>query len=195
MQGLKRVLTFCAAATLSLLAFAACAVDDGVAQQRYPLPQRGYFEMKVPVNWTVEVKQPPTAVAPAISLAPREGKPFVFTITPAWSTVKIKLSRDKEALRRRVAAAARGIRLFAVEENIKLVEFNSASGPGFYFSATDKAPLVGGYKFMTKGEIVVNDLVAQFTLLTNEGQDNVVRSALQMLQGASHVRAARLPRS
>jgi hypothetical protein len=41
---------------------------------------------------------------------------------------------------------------------------------------------------MTRGKLKVGDVSVTFTILTNEGQDAVVRSALAMLKSASRVR-------
>jgi hypothetical protein len=41
---------------------------------------------------------------------------------------------------------------------------------------------------MTRGKLNVGDVSATFTILTNEGQEAVIRSALAMLKSASRVR-------
>jgi hypothetical protein len=65
------------------------------------------------------------------------------------------------------------------------VEFQGRSGPGFYFSATDRAPKPGEYKFLTQGIVRVGELSVTFTILTNDGQEAVVKQALEALKGAS----------
>jgi hypothetical protein len=78
--------------------------------------------------------------------------------------------------------------MFSVEQDeIKVNEFAGTAGPGFYFFATDAAPGPGGYKFMNRGMLKVGDLAVTFTILTNEGQDGIVRAALEMLKSAVHV--------
>ena len=61
------------------------------------------------------------------------------------------------------------------------------SGPachGYYFSATDKAPKSGEYAYMTQGIARTGDILIAFTVLTNDGQEAVVKAALDMLRGA-----------
>jgi hypothetical protein len=161
--------------------------QNATAEKRYPLANRGFLQMNVPAGWTEKVDQPPTAAPPTISFGARDGKAFIVTVTPAWKLHPGDVDPTKENLRQRVAAARDGIAAFAVETDIKLTEFNGASGPGFYFFATDKEPRPGEYKFMTQGALAVNELTVTFTILTNEGQENVVRSALAMIRGAVHL--------
>jgi hypothetical protein len=54
-----------------------------------------------------------------------------------------------------------------------------------YFSATDRAPKPGEYKFMTQGMLQVGELSVTFTILTNEGQELVIKQALDALKGAA----------
>jgi hypothetical protein len=61
------------------------------------------------------------------------------------------------------------------------------SGPGFYFSATDQAPRPGDYKFLTHGVLKAGGLAVSFTILTRDGQEQIVRDALAMLKTARHV--------
>jgi hypothetical protein len=44
---------------------------------------------------------------------------------------------------------------------------------------------------MTQGNVQVGGLSVLFTILTNDGQDAVVKQALDMMRGAAHDAAAR----
>jgi len=193
MKLLTQVLILSLLAMVSLMALASSSSPDDVSVQRYVLPQRGHFELKVPITWHARVTRTTKPVPPQIEFAARKGAPFIMTVTPIWQTATTQLPTNKEELRKRVEYAVGGIQPFAVETKINLIELEGASGPGFYFSATDQAPLPGGYKFMNKGALLVNDLTVMFTLLTNEGQEAIVRQALGMLQSARHVPPARSP--
>jgi hypothetical protein len=175
----------CVLAVLSLPA-SVSAAGAGV-EKRYALSERGFFKLTVPAGWTDRIEQKSQAAPPLITFGPGQGKPFIVSVTPMWQTGAGKPELSKEELRKRVEYEAEGIRMFAVEKDIKLKEFAGASGPGFYFFATDQAPKPGEYKFMTRGELKVGDLSVAFTILTNVGQDEVVRAALEMLKGAAHL--------
>ena len=167
------------------------AADGGGARpQRYAVAQQGYLELLVPPEWRATVTQQKKQEPPTISFAARKGKPFIVTVTPILKTAETNAPTDKEALRKRVENDAQGIRLFAVEKDIKLTELEGTSGTGYYFFATDAAP-GKGYLYMTKGQLFVGDLTVMFTILTNDGQEGVARAALSMLKTARHARATR----
>ena len=154
------------------------------APKRYALERSGFLQLKVPAGWREEVdaKTQPSV----ISFRPAEGKPFMVSVIPAQAQGKTGPSRKQ--LRDDVEQMAGAIRHFSVEgDKVKVQEFTGASGPGFQFFATDAAPAAGEFKFMTRGKLNVNDVSVTFTILTNEGQEAVVRSALAMLKSAARV--------
>jgi hypothetical protein len=154
------------------------------ATKRYALERSGFLQLKVPAEWREEVdaKTQPSV----ISFRPAEGKPFMVSVIPAQAGDG-KRAPSKQELRTEVEQMAGAIRPFAVENDIKVKEFAGAAGPGFQFFATDSAPAAGEFKFMTRGKLNVNDVSMTFTILTNEGQEAVVRSALAMLKSAARV--------
>jgi len=190
MNLLKQAMLFASFVIVSLVSCGASAAESASNTERYALPQRGYLELNVPATWRATVSQPKKPVPPTINFAAREGGPFILNVTPRWRTAANKLRLTKEAVRRRVSHSWGGIRPFARESSLDLIELRGNSGPGFYFTATDSAPRPGGYKYLTKGEVVVEDLVLMFTMLTNEGQQSVVSDALAVLQSARHVSSA-----
>ena len=62
-----------------------------------------------------------------------------------------------------------------------------ASGPGYYFTATDRAPKAGEYKYLLQGMVKVSELVVTFTILTNAGQEPIAHQALSMIKSAVHL--------
>lgn len=76
----------------------------------------------------------------------------------------------------------------AVEKNLKIIYLEGSSGKGYYFSATDKAPEKGGYKFLTQGILLVDELAVTFTILTNDDKKDTENAALTMLKSAIHVK-------
>ena len=155
------------------------------SEKRFALPEHGFFQLSVPSGWTDQIDQ--NSKPPLISFRQSQGQPFIVSITPAWQTAAGKSALSREEVRTEVEEMASAIRLFAVESDIKVNEFAGAAGPGFYFFATDASPGPGGYKFMNRGMLNVGDLTVTFTILTNEGQDGIVRAALEMLKSAVHV--------
>jgi hypothetical protein len=160
---------------------------DATVEKRYRLPERGYLQMNVPASWEDEVHQPRGALPPTIGFRARRGKQFAVLVTPIWPARPDISPQTKDAIKRSVQSSADQVRHQAIEENIAVVELPGASGPGFYFSATDSVPKPDEYKFMTQGIIRVSDLVVTFTILTNDGQLDVTREALAAIQSAVHI--------
>ena len=177
-----------AALASRLLCFDGVAyADNANVEKKFALPERGFLQMSVPPNWDDQIRQPPQALPPTIAFRARQGKPFEVLVTPIWRARPDIPVSTKDTIRQRVERAADDVKSQAVEKSIRLVEFSGSSGPGFYFSATDRAPKPGEYKFVTQGMLKVSDLVVTFTILTNDGQEQVMRDALSMLKSAVHV--------
>jgi len=167
-------------------AFIAAAAEQ-TKDRRYTLPGHGVLQMKVPVSWKEEVKQQSDKLPPTITFQPTSGAQFLIGITPFWKESEDAPELNDYATRRMVQRAADKAQEIAVEKTLKIIYLEGSSGHGYYFSATDKAPEKGGYKFLTQGILLVDELAVTFTILTNDGQKDVENAALEMIKGASHV--------
>lgn len=170
-----------------LVAAPACAADK-LAQKRYPLPEeRGAFVLSAPAAWQDQVQQQPQS-PPTILFTPATGKPFQVLITPIWKPRPDIPTPTKEALRQRMERSAEELKGDGdrVANEIKVVEIQGKAGIGYYYAATDKTPEPDGFKHLTQGVIMVSELMVQFAVLTNDGQQQVVRDALVMIRGATH---------
>lgn len=77
----------------------------------------------------------------------------------------------------------------ATERELKLIDLGSSGKPGFYFSATDKAPEPDGFKYLTQGAIAVDELRVAFTILSNGENNQAVAQALEMLRSVRRARS------
>jgi len=185
MQILSRVLRIMGLfGALAALAWSPAGSAADTAK-RYALAQSGFLQLKVPAGWREEVDA--QTQPPVISFRPGAGQPFIVSVIPVQAAEGTP-APSRQELRTDVEQMAGAIRPFAVESEIKLKEFAGTAGPGFQFFATDAAPGPGEFKYMTRGKLKVGDVSVTFTILTNEGQDAVVRSALAMLKSASRIR-------
>lgn len=175
---------------LALIVALLAAPPAGLAQEtqtrRYELPNLDSFELVVPPAWEETVDQPPGDGPPTIQLRPRAGAPFEIFITPAWADPPEEPVPDAETLRAMVRGAAERIRDQAAEETLEIRRLQGASGVGFYFFATDRAPEPEEFKYMNEGVLQVGDLTVLFTILTNDGQEAVIEEAFAMLRSAVH---------
>ena len=174
-------ITLLVAPFLCLVATAALG-QTATAERRFALPAHGNFVLQVPRDWKGEVRQSPSGL-PMIAFTPGSGRPFQVIMTPVWPRTKDFPPPSRDQLRDAVEQSARGAKPQAVENELPLAELQGRPGPGFYFSATDRAPK--DFKFLTYGIIRVGELAVNFTILTNDGQEAVVKQALDALRGAT----------
>ncbi|MGO8830560.1 MAG: hypothetical protein ACLQT5_15055 [Steroidobacteraceae bacterium] len=153
--------------------------------QVFELPDHGTLTLLMPDGWAGEITQPRNQSAPTITVGPRSGPKFVIFITAMGPTAAGKMP-DESAIRSEVAGAAKSAASQAVESALPLQEIKGVDGRGFYFTATDRAPRPGEAKYLAQGIIRVGEIALAFTVLTNDGQEAVVRSAFDMLRTAVH---------
>lgn len=175
------VLKLFAAAVLLGLPAASPAAEP---PKRYALERSGFLQLKVPAGWREELDA--KTQPPVISFRPAAGQPFIVSVIPAQAA-EGKRAATRQELRAHVEEMAGAIKPFAVESDIKVKEFAGTTGPGFQFFATDSAPAAGEFKYMTRGKLKVGDVAVTFTILTNDSQEAVTRSALAMLKSAARV--------
>ena len=72
-----------------------------------------------------------------------------------------------------------------MEKALRVRQLSGDGNQGFYFLATDSAPKPGQFKYLTQGIAHVGDINLAFTILTNDGQEMVVKDALDMIRRAS----------
>lgn len=156
-------------------------------ERRYPLPDHGFFQIQVPSSWKDELQQPSDRLPPTIVLKPATGNLFTMLMTPIWPAKK-ETPPTTEKIRELVQKSAEKARPQSIEQVINLVEFKGTSARGYYFSATDKAPKPGEYKFLIQGILAVGELMVTFTILTNDNQGNVAREALNVIREANHLK-------
>ena len=179
-------LTLCIAFLAITTATAVGAAET--TERRLPLPDHGFLQIAVPVSWQDQLRQPPDRLPPTIAFRPRGGLPFDILITPIWPAHKNVALPTPAELRQRVEQVVGQIKPRAVWKHIQVIELRGNAGIGYYYAATDKAPKPGEYKYLTQGILRVDNLLVTFTILTNDGQQDVVADALALLRSAVHKR-------
>jgi hypothetical protein len=157
------------------------AVAAKSLERRFPLPDYGAVLMTVPPTWIDQVRQPPDRLPPTIVFHPELGNAFRIMVTPIWPANKdVPVPSDGE-IRSNVERSAESVRGQAVESSIPVRELKRIGVQGYYFSATDKNPKPGEFKYMTQGTVVTGDLVVTFTILSNDGTNKVEKDAITMI--------------
>jgi hypothetical protein len=158
--------------------------STAASERRYALPGQRSFVVQIPGGWKDQIQQARDGSSPTIVLSPASGRRFEVLLTPTSSTAKDRAPESREDIRAAVERAAQGAKSWAAESQLPLKEIKGRSGPGFYFSATERAPKTGAHKFVTTGILRVGDRLVAFTILTHEGQVSVVGQALDLLNTA-----------
>ncbi|MFO1406913.1 MAG: hypothetical protein U1F08_05180 [Steroidobacteraceae bacterium] len=162
-------------------------VGAAVLEARFAVPRGGDIVMQLPDDWSSRADTSNDNLSTTITLVPKSGDPFQIQVTPMAPTQGGPSLPSAADLRHFLEQNANGIRAQSVESEIRINELAGASGPGYYYSATDKAPTPGSYAHMTQGVLRVDGLVVTFTILTNDGQSAVVEQALTALKTARQV--------
>lgn len=165
------------------------AFSAGSTQKNYSLYEHGYLALKSPTPWKDSVNRPPDNLPPTIQFQAGNGKPFAVLLTPIWPFNDTP-PMTTEVLRKNVEKTAAQLKSQAVEKEIQLKSIKGIEGSGYYFKITDRAPKPDEFKYLTQGMIKVRDLVVTFTVLTNDGQDSVIDSALEVIKSIRNVRPA-----
>ena len=166
---------------------AAAGEAGGTAERKFSLPDRGAFVVQAPRMAGRGAAAARHAVADDRSCA-RDSR---LRSSSRRSGRRRKTVPATVPRRERRSSAVEGVKSQAVEKELRIVELQGRTGPGFDFTATDRAPRPGEFKFMTQGNVQVGGLSVLFTILTNDGQDAVAKQALDMMRGAAHDAAAR----
>jgi hypothetical protein len=163
------------------LATAATAIAADGEKKAFALPDNSKLELTIPAGWKDEPKEK------SVALSPRDGAPFQVVLTPL-ARQKPGASADTAIqMRHNVQQAADKVKPSALEPYLPVEPVSGAPGPGYYFSATDREPKPGEFKYLTQGMLLVGDVVVGFSILTNDGQEKAKNEALAMLKSASHI--------
>ena len=166
------------AVTLALALTASAA--EPWQERTLSIDDRGTLVFSSPRAWTQQTGQSP----PTIRFYNSTGQQFVVLITALWSPTQDSLFNSSANVRALVEERAEKLAPQAVERELPIQEMHGASGSGFYFSATDKAPGPNEYKYLTEGAFAVDDLLLVFTVLTNDVDSSIVNDALDVVRSA-----------
>jgi len=165
--------------------FSSCILAGSV-EKRYNLPNHGVLLLNVPDKWSDQVRRPPRDLPPTIYFTQQTGEQFEILFTPLWKMQGARADfGTAQGIKSLVENAAIEASSQAVEKNINVKELSGAN-IGYYFSATDKAPKPGEYKYMSQGAVGIDDIMGTFTILTNSPNSIVVEQAINMFSSIKH---------
>ncbi len=171
------------AVPLRLLAFFVGVVASPAWAEdvRIAYPGGGALLLSVPDGWRSAKQSGPV---PTVSLTPASGNAFQVIVSPLVTPDGRLAPASPDAVRRAVEGAANQAKMQSVESSLPIRSFGYGNVQGNYYSATDRAPNPGEFKFMTQGSMSVRGLPVGFTILSNGNAQAVVEPALRMLATA-----------
>jgi hypothetical protein len=175
-------------ATAAALCLAATAGAVDTFGRLFPLRDQEKLKLEVPVSWFHEIRQGSAGAPPTILFKTKSPDSFLVLLTPIDPSRETVAAASDASIRRQVEDSARKAEPSSVEKKLEVMELRGASGRGYYFFATDPSPRPGTWKYMTQGILRVGELAISFTILTNEGQKDVINDALRMLRNAKHLK-------
>ncbi|HTD72721.1 MAG TPA: hypothetical protein VK652_04290 [Steroidobacteraceae bacterium] len=155
------------------------------ASSHIVLPGGDELWLTIPAAWNQKFDSPLKDMPAGAWLTPRDGASFNVLITPLSGTPVGAALSDDNKLRAIVTSAARDASAKSVEMTIPIHDLTGPDARGFYFFATDRAPKPGEWKYLTQGMIKIDGTPFAFTILTNDGQEAVAKTALELIRNAS----------
>ena len=169
----------------ALSAAAVCmAVAGNRATRSLVVPTLGSIQVNVPESWQDTVENPDGVPYPTFVFKPQSGTVFQVLLTPVATAPNSRISGEA-GIRQFVAQIAKEAKTHAVEKDLPIKDLKGPSIVGCYFSATDRAPKPGEYKFMTQGLVQIGALQATFTILANGEGTNAVSETITALEAAT----------
>lgn len=148
---------------------------------RISVPGGGVLVLSAPDGWHCTTRPGPV---PTVLLTPARKDGFQVLVSPLVAPDGRLAPASPDALRHLVEGLANKAKAQSAEESLTLQSFGSGKVQGNYFSATDRAPKPGEFKYLTQGSLSVEGLPVGFSILSNDNPQALVESALRMLGAA-----------
>jgi hypothetical protein len=162
--------------------------------RRYNVPQDGSLQLLVPASWQDQlVALPQTQNIPhvAILFKPAAGGDFEVLVT-AFGAPPGGASGGEQLRQQFTAMMMNKVQDMAAEKQLQPQRLVGPGVSGTYVSFTDKRlpegqRRPGDYRYVTQGEMVVNNMVVTFTIFCHDRQAPARQESLEMLKNAQKV--------
>jgi len=154
------------------------------AIKKYPIPDHGVLELKVPTSWKGEVHKPQENMPLTIIFKPALGNDFEVLITVLWGTAGEQDFNSPAKVRTLVENDGQKFLPKSVENRLVVQQIRGINNIGYLFFLTDKAPNPGEFRYITRGGIAVGNLLLNVTILYRVKDSQSVKEALSMLRKA-----------
>jgi hypothetical protein len=163
------------------IAFLVATLPAMAADVRVPLTTGGALVLPVPAGWKY-VRQ--SGDIPTIALTPESGNAFVVLVSPLVRADGVTAPADADSLRSFVSSGAQKALAQSIEKSLPVQDLRGGNAQGSYFSATDRAPKPGEFKYLTQGAVAIQGLPVSFTVLSNGDPQVATEPTFRMLKAA-----------
>lgn len=153
----------------------------------YAMADEGLLTLTVPKHWSDKRSQFSIALPRTLRFSAEGAERFEVLISGRWSGRQDPSVIEPAFVLSVTAHGAQIAAPQAVEEQIEVRRLPTVSGEAYLFSATDKNPKAGEYRYMVQGAVNVQGLVCTFTILSDEQDSAAVADAIEMIRTASFV--------
>lgn len=186
--------TRCLAITLIILVTGGALAQGQKVARKYSVPQDGRLQLLVPASWQDQLVAFPQATSiphVAILFKPAAGGDFEVLVT-AFGAPPGGASGAEQLRQQFTAMMMNKVQGMAAEKQLQPQRLAGPGVSGTYVSFTDKRlpegqRRPGDYRYVTQGEMVVNNMVVTFTIFCHDRQAAARQEALEMLRNAKKV--------
>jgi len=151
----------------------------------YPLYAGKALRLTIPDGWQEKVESPGPNPPITVEFTPPSGDRWVFMLSALFNPMDPE-AFDKKMVRRTVKESAKRVLPESSEKKIEPVEIEGPEAIGWYIRATDAKETLGpgDYRYMVQGMVTHGLAGMTFTLLTNDDDDALIQSALDVVRGS-----------
>jgi hypothetical protein len=171
---------------LLIFLFSSGAFADEASARYFQLGGHGFLELRVPASWKEEVRQPLHNLPPTIRFQPAEENEFLVMVTPLWNLGNLADFNSDRRVKEAVEGDMQEMAAGAAEEKLEIKSIKSANAYGYYFTATDKSPKPGEWKYVLQAGVATGKLLLSVTVLTHERDAPIFTEILDVLRSARH---------
>jgi hypothetical protein len=181
MRGFQTV--FCAIALFGLIG--AASAGEATELRAYTVADEGLLNLLVPKHWSDKRSKLAIDLPRTLHFTAPDAGEFEVLLSARWSGRRDPEVVQPDFVLSVVAFGAKAAAPQTEERQIEVQRLATTSGEAYLFSAVDREPKAGEYRYMTQGAVNVQGLICTFTILTNDAESPAIGDAIEMVRTAS----------
>lgn len=183
----RRIVKVCIGTALVVASTVAAGAAQQPEMRSYTVADEGLLTLYVPKHWNDSKSQLSIGLPRTIRFSSGEGERFEVLFSARWSGRADPSVVEPNFLLSVTTYGAKIAAPQALEPELQVHSLPTHTGEAYVFSATDKDPKPGEYRYMVQGAVNVQGLVCTFTILTDGQNSAALADAIEMIRTASFV--------